>query len=80
MHAHAVNGDFTLVWAFNHHAHIAERLECGKTVLPFEEPADTGNAVGQRAKHDGAVGNGLVARYPQASGEGACGGLSAVNQ
>ncbi|MNQ68424.1 hypothetical protein D3C85_829770 [compost metagenome] len=60
--ADAVHGDAAVVRAFDDHAHVAERLDGGQGVLAFEEAFHLGGTLGQRAEHDRAVGDGLVAR------------------
>ena len=73
MQADAVYRDPALVGTVDAYAHDAERLEGGQAVFPFQETADGGHPLGQRAEHDRPVGNGFVARNPQAAAEGAAG-------
>ncbi|MNR56010.1 hypothetical protein D3C85_1764970 [compost metagenome] len=52
-----------MVRAFDDHAHVAKGLQGGQGVFALEEAFDLGSTFGQRAEHDRAMGNRLVARY-----------------
>ena len=58
---HTVDAHETLVGPLNGHAHIAEGLQSGQAVLAFQKALYFGDALGQRAQHDGAMGYGLIA-------------------
>ncbi|MCY1226553.1 hypothetical protein D9M72_387880 [compost metagenome] len=79
MQADAVDGDAAVVRPFDDHAHVTEGLQGRQGVFALEEAFDFGHAFSQGAEHDGTVGNGLVARYADASGEFAT-RLRQVNQ
>ena len=48
-------------------AHAAKRSQRRQAVCTFQKTADPGHAPGQRAEHDGTVGNGLIPRDSDAS-------------
>ena len=64
----AVNADKPRVRPFNGHAHVAERLQGRQAILAFKEAFHFCDTVGERAQHDGSVGNGFVARYAYLAG------------
>ena len=51
----------------NLNAHRLKGAHGGKTILAFEKTADLGRSLCQRAEHNRAVRNGLVARHPHRS-------------
>ena len=54
---------FTVVRPFDLHPHRPERRDRGEHVFAFEQPPDPGVAVRDRAEHDGAMGDRLVAGH-----------------
>ncbi|MCY1420427.1 hypothetical protein D9M71_360480 [compost metagenome] len=52
-----------MVGAFDDHTHVTECLQGCQRIFAFEEAFDLGSTFGQRAEHDRAMGNRLVARY-----------------
>ncbi|MNR00529.1 hypothetical protein D3C85_1163030 [compost metagenome] len=79
MQADAVNGHPAMVRAFDDHAHVAKGLQGSQGVFALEEAFDLGSAFGQRAEHDRAVRDGLVARNANPPGQLAT-GVSQKNQ
>ena len=63
--ADPVHDHLTVVGAFDQHPHVAERLQRGQGVLPFQKPLHGGGALGQGRQHDGPVGHGFITRHPQ---------------
>ena len=69
MQANPVNGHATMMRTLDDHAHIAERLQSRQGVFTLEKALDLGGAFSQRAEHDRAVGDRLVARNANTPGE-----------
>ena len=57
------------VIVFNLHAHLPETAEGGEAVGPLEEIFDFGDAGGDGAEHDAAVGDGFIPRHGQLAPE-----------
>ena len=77
--ANAMDGDAAVLRPLDHHSHVAERLDGCQCVLALEEALHFGGAFGQGAEHDRAMGDRLVARYPDGSGQAAA-RLGQINQ
>ena len=55
--------DDLLVGNIDGNAHFAEAVDGGQAVLAHQKAGDMGGAAGQSAEHDGAVGDGFIARH-----------------
>ena len=64
MHRHPA-----LAVMLNGNAHRLKGAHGGEAVLAFQKTADVRGAVGERAEHDGAVGNGFVAGHAHRAGQ-----------
>ena len=73
MQPHALDNHLALAGAFDVHAHGAKRGQGRQGILPFEKAAHPGFTLRERAEHNGAMGNGLVARDPRFPVNGATG-------
>src|SRR6185312_8599505 len=67
MQAHAVHHALAVGRRVDAHAELLQHGGGGAGVLAFEETADMRHPVGQRAEHQRAVRDGLVARHAHAS-------------
>jgi hypothetical protein len=59
-----VDHDTPIAWTLDLDAHGTECRQCGKRILAFQEAVHVRSTLRQGAQHDGAVGNGFVARNP----------------
>jgi len=73
VHPHTLYGHLARLGPFDLHPHGAEGAQGGEAVRPLEKAGDAGGPLRQRTEHDGTVGDGLVARHPQAALQGAAG-------
>ena len=66
-----MNAHEAVIRTFDGDAHIPERLQGGKTVLPLQEALHFGCPLSQGTEHDGTVRHGFVARNPDVTFHGA---------
>ncbi len=71
MQPHAMNGHTPMVRTFDHHAHVAKRLQGRQGIFALKETFDLSHTLSQRTQHDRPMGDRLVARHPNAPAQAA---------